>query len=92
MRPWHIVVVVFVILLLFGIPKLPELARAIGRSLRILKSETKDLMSDDAKRDVQGKAEAQTGGPDLGAPNDSPAPQPPLAGDVITPKNQRDER
>ncbi|NUS72763.1 MAG: Sec-independent protein translocase subunit TatA [Corynebacteriales bacterium] len=56
MRPWHIVVVVLVFLLFFGIPKLPELARAIGRSLRIFKAETKDLMSDD----VQSKADAKS--------------------------------
>lgn len=47
LRGWHIVVLLVVILLLFGAPKLPELARSIGKSLRILKDETKALSSDD---------------------------------------------
>lgn len=42
----HIVVLLVVILLLFGAPKLPELARSIGKSLNILKEETRTLTSD----------------------------------------------
>ncbi len=49
LRGWHIVVLLVVVLLLFGAPKLPELARSIGKSLRILKDETKQLTSDDDK-------------------------------------------
>ncbi len=47
LRGWHIVVLLIVVLLLFGAPKLPELARSVGKSLRILKEETKALTSDD---------------------------------------------
>ena len=47
LRGWHIVVLLIVVLLLFGAPRLPELARSIGKSLRILKDETKALTSDD---------------------------------------------
>lgn len=47
MKPWHIVVVLIVVLLLFGAPKLPELAKALGQSMRILKDETKALTADD---------------------------------------------
>lgn len=53
LRGWHIVVLLVVILLLFGAPKLPELARSIGKSLRILKDETKALSKDS---DETGKA------------------------------------
>lgn len=45
---WQIVILLVIILLLFGAPKLPELARSVGKSLRILKDETKQLMSDDS--------------------------------------------
>ena len=46
MKPWHVVVVLVVILVLFGAPKLPELARALGKSMRILKEETQQLTAD----------------------------------------------
>lgn len=36
---WHAVIVLVVVLLLFGAPKLPLLARSVGQSLRIFKSE-----------------------------------------------------
>jgi len=36
---WHAAIIVLVILLLFGAPKIPALARSIGQSLRILKTE-----------------------------------------------------
>ncbi len=47
LRGWHIVVLLVVVLLLFGSAKLPDLARSVGKSLRILKEETKALTSDD---------------------------------------------
>jgi sec-independent protein translocase protein TatA len=55
--PWHWVVVILVVLLLFGAKRLPDLARGLGRSLRIIKAETRGLMDDD----VAGKAEPKTG-------------------------------
>ena len=47
MKPIHVVVVLVVVLLLFGAPKLPEFARSLGKSLRILKEEARALTSDD---------------------------------------------
>ena len=38
---WHFLVILVVVLLLFGAPKLPGLARSLGQSLKILKSEIK---------------------------------------------------
>jgi sec-independent protein translocase protein TatA len=58
MKPWHIIVVIAVFLLFFGIPKLPELARSIGRSLRIFKAETTGLLSDDLKSKDEAEARA----------------------------------
>ncbi|HEV2089181.1 MAG TPA: Sec-independent protein translocase subunit TatA [Cryptosporangiaceae bacterium] len=46
LKPWHIVVLVVLLLLLFGAKRLPDAARGLGRSLRIFKSETKDLISE----------------------------------------------
>ena len=36
---WHFIIILFVVLLLFGAPKLPELARSMGQSMKILKTE-----------------------------------------------------
>lgn len=38
---WHLVIILFIIVLLFGAAKLPALASSIGKSVRILKKETK---------------------------------------------------
>lgn len=48
LEPWHLLVVLAVIILLFGSKKLPEMARGLGKSMRILKAETKALREDDA--------------------------------------------
>ncbi|MGC4897102.1 Sec-independent protein translocase subunit TatA [Micromonospora sp. DT31] len=59
LRPWHIAVLVVVLILLFGAKRLPDAARSLGRSLRIIKAETKSLHDDD-DRDLAEKADAQT--------------------------------
>ena len=53
--PWHIVVLLIVGLVLFGSKKLPDSARSLGRSLRIFKSEMKELNNDD-KNDKDGNS------------------------------------
>ena len=47
LQAWHLVVLIVVVVLLFGANRLPELARAVGQSLKILKSEVKDLTEED---------------------------------------------
>lgn len=64
LRGPELLVLVLIILLLFGAKRLPDVARGLGRSLRILKAETKDLQGADA-------AEA----PDAPAAVDGAAPQ-----------------
>lgn len=44
--PWAIIIIIIVALLLFGAPKLPGMARSIGQSLRIFKSEVKQMKDD----------------------------------------------
>lgn len=40
---WHIVIIIVLAIVLFGAPKLPGLARSVGQSLRIFRSEIKQL-------------------------------------------------
>ncbi|WP_426623985.1 Sec-independent protein translocase subunit TatA [Leifsonia sp. McL0607] len=43
---WHLLIILAVILLLFGAPKLPGLARSIGQSMRIFKGEVDEMKKD----------------------------------------------
>ena len=51
-----IVVLILVVLVLFGSKRLPDVARGVGRSLRIFKAETKGLR-EDGKSDDAGPAD-----------------------------------
>ncbi|MBY8848830.1 Sec-independent protein translocase subunit TatA [Saccharothrix sp. MB29] len=50
----ELIIIAVVIILLFGAKKLPDMARSLGRSAKILKAETKGLRDDDdqSKQDV----------------------------------------
>ncbi|MGW3248637.1 Sec-independent protein translocase subunit TatA [Streptomyces sp. NPDC001070] len=62
LEPWHLLILVAAVVLIFGSKKLPDTARALGKSMRILKSETK-AMNDD-------------GAPNKPRPEPEPAPGP----------------
>lgn len=59
--PWPILIIIIVALLLFAAPKLPAMARSLGQSMRIIKSEVKEMKNDgkpdadDASGPVEGK-------------------------------------
>jgi sec-independent protein translocase protein TatA len=44
---WEFIVLALLVLVLFGAKRLPDSARALGRSMRIFKAETKGLRDDD---------------------------------------------
>lgn len=44
---WQLIIIIVLALLLFGAPKLPGLARSMGQSLRIFKSEVRQMKDDD---------------------------------------------
>jgi len=54
--PLELIIILAIILLAFGAKRLPDSARALGRSLRIFKSEVKELNKDEKKSDEEGKA------------------------------------
>jgi sec-independent protein translocase protein TatA len=45
--PWKILIVAIVIIVLFGSRKLPDAARSLGKSMRILKTEVQGLHDDE---------------------------------------------
>jgi len=55
LEPWHLIILVVVIVVLFGGKRLPDAARGVGRSLRIFKSEMKE-MKDEDRHPTQAKA------------------------------------
>ncbi len=48
-EPSHILILLIVILVLFGAKRLPDSDRSLGRSMRIFKSEMKELNTDEKK-------------------------------------------
>lgn len=46
LQPWHWLIVIAAFILLFGAKKLPDAARSLGKSMRIFKSEIKEMQSD----------------------------------------------
>jgi sec-independent protein translocase protein TatA len=46
-NPWAIVLLIVLVILLFGANKLPGLARNMGKSMRIFKSEVEEMRGDD---------------------------------------------
>jgi sec-independent protein translocase protein TatA len=49
LQPWHWIIVIAVFVLLFGAKKLPDAARSLGQSMRIFKSEVKQMKDEDDK-------------------------------------------
>jgi sec-independent protein translocase protein TatA len=45
--PWKLLIVAIVIIVLFGSRKLPDAARSLGKSMRILKTEVQGLHEDE---------------------------------------------
>jgi sec-independent protein translocase protein TatA len=46
---WHWLIIAGAFIIIFGAKKLPDAARGVGRSLRILKSEVSAMQDDDEK-------------------------------------------
>jgi sec-independent protein translocase protein TatA len=57
--PWKVLVVAVVLIVLFGSKKLPDAARSLGKSMRILKTEVTDLHHDES--DPAQPAKPETG-------------------------------
>jgi sec-independent protein translocase protein TatA len=51
---WHLIIIIVLALVLFAAPRLPGMARSLGQSMRIFKSEVREMKKD-------GAAEAKDG-------------------------------
>jgi len=53
-RSWHIYVILLVVLVIWGAPKLPGFAKSLGQSMRIFRKEMKQLGDERAEDKKQG--------------------------------------
>lgn len=56
---WHLLIVILVVLLIFGAPKLPGLARSLGQSMRIFRQEVKAMKDDDVDAGTASSTESK---------------------------------
>jgi sec-independent protein translocase protein TatA len=51
---WHLIIIIVLALVLFAAPKLPGMARSLGQSMRIFKSEVREMKKDGAPEAAAG--------------------------------------
>ena len=64
-NPWHWIVILVLLILLFGANKLPDIASNLGQSLKVFKKEVKELREEDGAG-AQQKPPAQIQQPQEG--------------------------
>ncbi len=67
LSPWHWAILAVVVIVLFGAKKLPDAARSLGKSMRIFKSELREMQS-------ENKAETSALQNSTATPAPNPAP------------------
>ncbi len=77
LEPWHIIIIVALLFVLFGAKRMPDASRSLARSMKIFKSEVKDLRSDDDPETPEITAASTTTTP--------AAPTAPVAGATAAP-------
>ncbi|WP_435111091.1 Sec-independent protein translocase subunit TatA [Nocardiopsis synnemataformans] len=82
----EILILLVIALLLFGAKRLPDLARSLGRSARILKAETKGMHGDaDGARPQPAEPQRAAARPQPQAQPEQPVAQPTLEGRIMSP-------
>src|SRR5215469_7571026 len=71
--PWHIIILVVVLVVLFGARRLPGAAQSLGQSMHIFKKSVQGLHSDDQDSAANPTAQAPVAQP-FTAPQPAPAP------------------
>ena len=72
LTPGHLAIIAVLVVVLFGAKRLPDAARSLGKSLRIFKSEVRELQSD-------GKSNTPVAPPTAAQPVQSERVDPPTA-------------
>ena len=79
--PWHLLILAAVLVLLFGANKLPQMARSVGQSMRIFKSEV-DTMRDDSRKSTTGSGTADSPGASSSS-GSAGTPSQPISGRIV---------
>jgi sec-independent protein translocase protein TatA len=86
--PGHLLVLAIVVaVLFFGWKQLPDMARSVGRSLRIFKTEIKGMSEDDKQREAQRELDGEAGRakPAIAPASEEASATPPAAPPVTPP-------
>ncbi|OBK80703.1 Sec-independent protein translocase subunit TatA [Mycobacterium sp. 1165178.9] len=81
LSPWHWAILAVVVILLFGAKRLPDAARSLGKSMRIFKSEIREMQT-------ENKAETSALGTQSEASAANPTPVESQRVDAPTPSEQ----
>jgi sec-independent protein translocase protein TatA len=71
LQPWHLLILVVVVVLVFGSKKLPDAARSLGKSMRIFKSEIRELQHEGKSEDPPKPTPVQSERVDTPAPDEN---------------------
>lgn len=84
----ELIIIAVVLVLLFGAKKLPDAARSIGRSMRIFKSEVKEMSNDDQPQQPEQPQGQIAAAPESfwDQPQNQPAAQPTVNQQVPAPQ------
>ena len=72
LTPGHLAIIAVLVIVLFGAKRLPDAARSLGKSLRIFKSEVRELQN-------EGKSDTTVAPPATAQPVQSERVEPPAA-------------
>ncbi|MEB4211677.1 Sec-independent protein translocase subunit TatA [Mycobacterium sp. 94-17] len=74
LSPWHWAILAVVVILLFGAKKLPDAARSLGKSMRIFKSELREMQTENKAETSSLETNTASPTPVQSERADAPAP------------------
>jgi sec-independent protein translocase protein TatA len=87
---WHALIILLVILLLFGAPKLPALARSLGQSMKILKNEVRSDADGERTDAADGTTPADAAVTGTSTATNAPTTTPPASSTTADPAKRTD--